>query len=204
MRELHKIYASMERTTSTEISCMSDSHHAEVQSWTETMTARERIRAVVQTLTEPQSVNWISTQADAAWSTTNDELQDLATQGRVRRGETGDTTLYQPDHTRLLFDEVRRLVETNTREDLRAELTTITEELEDWRDEYHVETWQDLEQTLADDDLSSAALRERRDVIAFWRENERDRRLIKHALALYGDIEDARERTADALAGATS
>nr|WP_242509250.1 hypothetical protein [Natrinema altunense] len=36
--------------------------------------------------------------------------------------------------------------------------------------------------SLADGDLTSAELRDRLDIIAFWRENEEERRLIKHAL----------------------
>ncbi len=58
------------------------------------MSARDRIRSVAETLREPRSVNWISEQADAAWSTTNEELQDLVDQGQLRRIETGETTRY--------------------------------------------------------------------------------------------------------------
>lgn len=183
---------------------MSDPKNGDIQLWTETTTARERVRAIAETMTEPRSINWISTQANVAWSTARDELHALDEQGRLRRVDADDATLYQPDHTRLLFEEVRRLAEENSREQLRSELAAITEEIEDWREKYGVETWEDLEGTLADDDLSSSSLSERRDVIAFWNENERDRRLIKHALELYEDIEDARNRTTDALAGATS
>jgi hypothetical protein len=82
-----------------------------VQSWTESMSARERIRAVAETLREPRSVNWISEQADAAWSTTNEELLDLVDQGQLRRVEAGKTTRSQPDHARLLFEEIRVLIE---------------------------------------------------------------------------------------------
>lgn len=158
------------------------------------MSARERIRSVATTLHEPRSINWISDQADAAWSTTNEELQDLVEQGQLRRVDAGDTTLYQPDYTQLLLDEIRTLIEENSREDLQDELAAITEEIEAWQETYDVETWEELEQSLADGDLSSAALRERRDVIAFWRENEEDRQLIKHALTLYSDVESAREQ----------
>ncbi|SIR94863.1 hypothetical protein SAMN05421858_4769 [Haladaptatus litoreus] len=175
-----------------------------VTSWTETMSARERIRSVVETLREPRSTNWISEQADAAWSTTNQELQDLVDQDRLQRVEVGDTTLYQPDYTRLLFDEIRTLIEENAREELRSELTAITEEIEAWQEAYAIETWEELEQSLADSDLSSAELRERRDVIGFWRENEQDRQLIKHALELYSDVETAREQMTDAVDRATS
>jgi len=158
------------------------------------MSARDRIRAVAETLREPRSVNWISEQADAAWSTTNEELQALVDQGQLRRVEAGETTRYQPDYTRLLFEEIRTLIEANTREELRNELAAITEEIEEWQTTYDIETWEELEQSLADSDLTSAELRDRRDVISHWEENLEDRLLIKHALALYSDVEAAREQ----------
>ena len=194
MLESTNIYESSALTLSQEVPCMSESSGDGVQSWTESMSARERIRAVAETLRKPRSVNWISEQADAAWSTTNKELQDLVDQGQLRRVEAGETTRYQPDYTRLLFEEIRTLIEENTREELRSELAAITEEIEAWQATYDVETWEELEQSLADGDLTSAELRERRDVITRWEENLEDRRLIKHALALYSDVEAAREQ----------
>jgi predicted transcriptional regulator len=173
---------------------MSEFPREGVQTWAESMSARDRIRAVAETLREPRSVNWISEQADAAWSTTNEGLQDLVDQGQLRRVEADETTRYQPDYTRLLFEEIRTLIKENTREELRNELAAITEEIGEWQATYDIETWEELEQSLADGDLASAELRERRDVIAFWRENEEDRRLIKHALELYSDVEAAREQ----------
>lgn len=168
------------------------------------MSARERVRAVAETLREPRSVNWISEQADAAWSTTNEELQVLVDRGQLRRVAAGETTRYQPDYTRLLFEEIRTLIEDNAREELQNELTEITEEIEEWQATYNVETWEDLEQSLAEGDLTSGELRSRRDAIAFWRENEEDRRLIKHALKLYSDVEAAREQMTDVTDGVTS
>jgi len=173
---------------------MSESPRNGVQSWTESMSARERIRAVAETLCEPRSINWISEQADAAWSTTNEELRDLVDQGQLRRVEAGETTRYQPDYTRLLFEEIRTLIEENPREELRNELAAITEEIEEWQATYDVETWEELEQSLANTGLTSDELHERRDVITRWEENLEDRRLIKHALALYSDVEAAREQ----------
>jgi len=204
MRDSTNIYGSKARTLPQEVPTMTESSRDGVQSWTESMSARDRIRAVAESLREPRSVNWISEQADAAWSTTNEELQDLVDQGQLRRVEAGETTRYQPDYTRLLFEEIRTLIEENTREELRSELAAITEEIEEWQATYDVETWEELEQSLADGDLTSAELRDRRDVIAFWRENEEDRRLIKHALELYSDVEAAREQLTDVADRATS
>jgi len=135
------------------------------------MSARDRIRAVAETLREPRSVNWISEQADAAWSTTNEGTPGSRRPGPATPRRAGETTRYQPDYTRLLFEEIRTLIEENAREELRNELAAITEEIEEWQATYDVETWEELEQSLADGDLASAKLRERRDVIAFWREN---------------------------------
>jgi hypothetical protein len=183
---------------------MPESSPEGVQSWGNSMSARERIRSVAETLQEPRSVNWISEQADAAWSTTSEELQALAEQGQLRRIETGETTCYQPDYTRLLFEEIRTLITENTREELRNELATITEEIEEWQTTYNVETWEELEQSLADGELTSSELRDRQDIIEFWRENEADRRLIKHALELYSDVEAAREHVTGVADRATS
>jgi hypothetical protein len=183
---------------------MTDENPGGVQSWTETMSARERIRSVALTLSEPRSTNWISDQAETAWSTTNQELEDLVDRGQLRRVDAGESTLYQPDYTRLLFDELRQLIEEHTREQLQAELTAIAEEIEAWQEAYGAETWEELEQSLADGTLSSAEIRERRDVIRDWQANEEDRRLIRHALELYSDVEAARERMLDAADLATS
>jgi len=83
-------------------------------------------------------------------------------------------------------------------------LVTITEEIEEWQTIYDVETWEELEQSLADGKLTSSELRDRQEIIEFWRENEADRRLIKHALELYSDVEAAREHVTDVADRATS
>jgi hypothetical protein len=83
-------------------------------------------------------------------------------------------------------------------------LAAITDDIEDWQATYDVETWKEFEHSLADGDLASADLRDRREVIAFWRENEEDCRLIKHALELYSDVEAAHKQMTDGADRATS
>jgi len=94
---------------------MSNPSREGVQLWSESTSARKRTQAIAETLREPRSVNWISKQANVAWSTTNEELQNLVDQGQLRRVEAGGTTRCQPDYTRLLFEEIRTLIEENTR-----------------------------------------------------------------------------------------
>jgi len=116
------------------------------------MSARDRIRAVAETLREPRSVNWISEQADAAWSTTNEELQDLVDQGQLRRVEAGETTRYQPDYTRLLFEDP----DAHRGKHARGAAERIGRDHQGdrgWQATFDVETWEELEQSLADGDL---------------------------------------------------
>lgn len=173
---------------------MSGSWSNRERSWTESMSARKRIQAVAATLRKPRSIEWISDQADTDWKTTDDEIRGLAREGHLGRIETGETTRFHPDYTQLLFAEIRTLIVENTREELRTELVALTEEIEEWQATYDVETWEELEQSLADADLASEELRDRRDIIACWQEAEEDRRLIKHALELYTDVEAARSQ----------
>jgi len=158
------------------------------------MSARDRIRAVAETLREPRSVNWISEQADAAWSTTNEELQDLVDQGQLRRVEAGETTRYQPDYTRLLFEEIRTLIEANTREELRSNWPRSPRRSRSGRQPSMSRRGRSSNSRSPTATSTSSDLHERRDVITRWEENLEDRRLIKHALALYSDVEAAREQ----------
>jgi len=66
VREGTNIYEGSESTFLQELSSMSESSRDGVQSWTESMSARDCIRAVAETFREPRSVNWISEHADAA------------------------------------------------------------------------------------------------------------------------------------------
>ena len=50
-----------------------------------------------------------------------------------------------------------------------------------------IESRDELESTLTDDDLDSTAIRERNRVLRQWEHYEDNKRLLKHALELYDD-----------------
>lgn len=73
-----------------------------LESWTEGLTARERVREIATTLTQPRSVNWVKTEAQiSSWETAKEELEMLAEFGQVRtiEGEDGNTK-YAPNYQR--------------------------------------------------------------------------------------------------------
>jgi len=157
------------------------------------MSARDRIRAVAETLREPRSVNWISEQADAAWSTTNEELQDLVDQGQLRRVEAGETTRYQPDYATALRGDPDAHRGKHAR-GAAEQLAAITKGDRGVAGNLRCRDVGGARTVARRRRPPSSDLHERRDVITRWEENLEDRRLIKHALALYSDVEAAREQ----------
>lgn len=157
-----------------------------VESWTDTMTARERVETIATTLSEPRTANWIANQADVKWDTAKKHLDDLAESGVLL--VTEDDT-YTPDPTRAYFDHLRELILTNDRAELRGELEAIADRIDDWKTTYGVGSPADLEATLADD-LSADEIRDRRQALRRWENSLYSRDTIRTALQLYDDIQD--------------
>lgn len=171
-----------------------------MDSWSDDLGARERVRTVAGTLSRPRPVNWVRREAGVSWGTAKDELDRLVEYGELRRvypdGEGGDASpRYAPDHKTRYLSRIRELVEENEPGDLRAELAAVQDEIDGWREEYGVESRADLEATLADD-LDASEIRARNEVLRRWRRNEQTKRLLAHALRLYDDLDalDAVER----------
>jgi len=157
-----------------------------VDSWTDSMTARQRVETIATTLSEPRTANWIADQANVKWDTAKKHLDDLTESGILL--VTDDNT-YTPDPTRAYFDHLRELILTNEREELRAELEVIATRIDEWKTTYDVDSPAELESTLADD-LSTDEIKERRQVLRRWENSHRSRESIKRALQLYSDIQD--------------
>ena len=160
-----------------------------LESWAEGLSARERVRAVATTLTQPQSVDWVRNEAGiSAWQTTKDELEMLVEFGQLQTvvGTDGNT-MYAPNYQVRYFEEIAELINTQTRAELRAEIAAIQAAIDEWKAEFQVESRADLESTLTDAALSSSEIRTRNDILQEWTQHEDNKRLLKHALELYDD-----------------
>ena len=161
-------------------------------SWTDGLSARERVREIAMTLTEPRSVEWVREQAQvSSWQTAKDELEMLAEFGQVQTIEGDDGhTKYAPNYQFRYFNEVTELINTHTRAELREEIASIQTDIDEWKREFGVDSRDDLESTLTDGDLDSEAIQERNRVLRQWDRYQDNKRLLNHALELY---DDARE-----------
>lgn len=154
-------------------------------SWTDSMTARERVETIATTLSEPRTANWVAEQAEVQWDTAKKHLDDLAESGELLITDDGK---YVPDPTRAYFDHLRDLILTNDKEELRDELAAIADRIEEWKTTYDVSAPEDLEATLADD-RSPEEIRERRQALRRWENGLRSRETIRTALRLYDDVQ---------------
>lgn len=164
---------------------MGDSDHG---AWTETMSGRERVREVVEMLSEPTPVQEIADQADVSRATADDELQRLEDDDWVIETTVDGTKAYDVNPVRMLFDEVTTLIKEQTRDELEEQLTELKEEQEELASEFNVSSLNEFREQLAEEELSAAELRERRNVIATWEAVNTELALVKHALHLYGDV----------------
>lgn len=160
-----------------------------LDSWTEGLTARERVREIATTLTEPRSVEWVREEAQvSSWQTAKDELEMLAEFGQVLTvdGDDGHTK-YAPNYQLRYFDEVTDLINDHTRDELREQIADIQAEIDEWQAGFDVDSREALEASLTDDGLDSEAIRHRNRVLRQWERYEDNKRLLKHALELYDD-----------------
>ncbi len=164
-----------------------------LDSWTEGLTARERVRKIARSLTGPRSVEWIRTEADvSSWQTTKDELEMLVDFEQLLAvdGSDGNRT-YAPNYQRRYFSELSELIDEHSRAELREEIAEIQDTLESWQSAFDVRTPAELESTLSDE-LSSAEIRRRNRILREWERRVDNKRLLRHALELYDDARSAR------------
>ncbi len=158
------------------------------ESWTGTMSGRERVRHVIELLDEPTPVQEIANRADVSRATADDELQRLESDDWVTETTVDGTKAYDLNPVRMLFDEVTDLIETHSRDEIERQLTELKEEQEELAAEYEVSSLDEFREQLADEDFSAEELRERRNVIATWEAINTELGLVKHALQLYDDV----------------
>lgn len=158
-------------------------------SWAEGLSARERVREIATTLSQPRSVDWVRQEAGiSSWETAKDELEMLVEFGQVHAVEGDDGhTKYAPNYQLRYFNEVTDLINSHTREELREEIAAIQDRIEEWQAAFDVDSRDELEATLTNPDLSSEEIRERNRVLREWTRHEDNKRLLKHALELYED-----------------
>lgn len=157
-------------------------------SWKDTMTGRERVRAVVETLETSATVEEIADRAAVSATTANDELAQLAADNRVRKVLVDNKKGYELNPTNLFFEELQSLLEEHSRTELEAQLEELRSETETLCQEFDVDSLEMLREQLTDRELTAEETRTIRNAVSTWEALNTDLTLIQHALRLYDDV----------------
>lgn len=132
-------------------------------------TGEDRVRMIAQQLSEPRTANWIASEADWSHEPTKRVLRRLVDDSILYRDESGTHTTYYPDYRRQAIQEAIRLRDSDhTVEDLTDRLTDMRAQIRDWKDEFDVESPNQLRGTLTDKILDADEEDRRREIAREW------------------------------------
>lgn len=108
------------------------------------MTRGERVRAAARTLRTSRSASWIANETDVSTKTAQKYLAQLVEDNVLRRVEQGDQTLYCIDRPMATYREIAALQRERDREELTVTLDSMQARSSERKDEYGVETPDEL------------------------------------------------------------
>jgi len=148
--------------------------------WTEQTSAFDRVRSVAGALSQPRPVSYIAGEAKVAETTARAYLERLVDIGILLKCNDEGLTCYSPDPLYTRMQTIRDLLEENDRDALARHKSELQDQIELWRDDYEVESLEELRERAA----STESAAETRDIL----QTVNDWELVAHRL---GIIEEA-------------
>ena len=146
-------------------------------------TGEDRVRMVARQLTEPQTANWIASEAEWSHEPTKRVLERLVDDGVLRRDDSGPHTTYYPDYRQQAMQEAMRLRDGGRSvEELTDRLAEMKAQIRDWEDEFAVESPNHLRATLADANLDAEEEDRRREIARDWEHLQRRIQIVGFAI----------------------
>jgi len=146
-------------------------------------TGEERVRMVARQLSEPRTANWIAEEAGWSHGPTSRVLERLVDDGILRRDDSGAHTTYYPDYRTQALREATLLRDSaGSVEELTDRLAGMNETIQDWKDEFDIDSPNQLRATVGEGDLDSEVQTRRREIAREWEHLERRIELVRFAI----------------------
>lgn len=146
-------------------------------------TGEDRVRMVARQLSEPRTANWIASEAEWSHGPTRRVLERLADDGVLQRDDRGAHTTYSSDYRQQAMQEATRLRDSErTVEELTDRLAEMKSRIRDWKEEFEVESPNQLRATVADADLGAETEDRRREIARDWEYLRRRIRIVGFAV----------------------
>jgi len=159
-------------------------------------TGEDRVRMVARQVSEPRTANWIASEADWSYGPTKRVLERLVDDGVLYRDDAGGYTTYFPDYRRQAIKEAIRLRDSDhTVEDLTERLTEMNAQIRRWKDEFDVESPNQLRGTIADQALDVTEEDRRREIAREWEQLQRRIEIVGLAIREWDFLAPTTERS---------
>jgi len=150
---------------------------------------------VARQVSEPRTANWIASEADWSHEPTKRVLERLVDDGILHRDDTGAPTTYFPDYRRQSIKEAIRLRDSDhTVEDLTQRLTEMNAQIRGWKNEFDVESPNQLRGTIADQVLDVTEEDRRQEIAREWEQLQRRTEIVGFAIREWDVLAPATER----------
>lgn len=182
-------------TTQHEQGCMTGGESSSEGPMERQLTGEDRVQMAARQVSEPRTANWIASEADWSHGLTKRVLERLVADGVLYRDDTGGHTTYFPDYRRQALTEAIRLRDSDhTVEDLTERLTEMNAQIRGWKDEFDVESPNQLRGTIADQVLDVIEEDRRREIAREWEQLQRRIEIVGFAIREWDFLAPATER----------
>lgn len=104
-------------------------------------TGEDRVRMVARQLSEPQTANWIATEAEWSHEPTKRVLLRLVDDGILQQDTSGSHTTYYPDYRQQVMQKAMRLRDgEHTAEGLTERITNMKDQIRAWESEFDTQS----------------------------------------------------------------
>lgn len=138
---------------------------------------------VARQLSEPQTANWIATEAEWSHEPTKRVLLRLVDDGVLRQDTSGSHTTYYPDYRQQAMQEVMRLRDgDHTVEELTDRITDMKDQIRAWETEFDTQSPNQLRATIANNGQTPEEEARRREIARNWEHLQRRIQIVGFAV----------------------
>lgn len=138
-----------------------------IEAWKAQTSAFDRVRSVAETLSRPRTAGYIAEEAAVAENTARDHLERLVDMNVLLQHDGDGPTTYSPDPLHTRAQTLRELLDEHDHDGLIRLKEDLQERIRDWRDEYDVDSPDEL-RTLAAETSDPEATRDVRTTASDW------------------------------------
>lgn len=138
-----------------------------IEAWKARTSAFDRVRSVAETVSRPRTVSYIADEAAVAENTARDHLDRLVDMNVLLKSDGEGTTTYSPDPLHTRAQTLRELLDEYDHDGLIRLKAELQDRIQEWRDEYDVDSPDEL-RTLAAATDNSATTRDVRTTASDW------------------------------------